>query len=220
MKQSSQQYTVTIEHIRASGFIDALRGMRNPLESWDKNDTTESFNETTGLFVPTIGPNDLELAMSLAISGGPHAKFRRQIHVSFDLIAPWLFWKEYETYQVGTVENSTSQMFKMGSRFLTKNDFAFDNWGEDEINILNLINRLIQEWWDDGRKKKTPEWRKLMQFIPGAYKYRRTCTLNYEVLSNMYRWRKKHKLQEWRDFLIILRKTLPYPQLWTLEKVV
>lgn len=211
-------FTVTVEHIHVSGIKDALRGMRNPLESWAKSDTTESFDETTGRLITTIGPNDLELAMKLAIAGGPHAKYRRQIHVSYDLIAPWLLWKEYETYQVGTVENSTSQMFKMGSRLLTRNDFSFDNWGEDEQNLLNLINHLIQKWWASGQKKSTPEWRRLLQFIPGSFKYRRTCTVNYEVLSNMYRWRKDHKLQEWRDFLSIMEDACPYSQIWTLKE--
>lgn len=219
MSKPSQKLTVTIEHIRVFGFKDALRGMRNPLESWDKSDTTERFNNTNGLLIPNVGPNDLGLAMKLAIAGGPHAKFRRQICVWFDLIAPWLLWKEYETYQVGTVENSTSQMFKMGSRLLTHDDFAFDNWGAHEEALLTMINQFIKDWWNSGKQKKTPEWRKLMQFIPGAYKYRRTCTLNYEVLANMYKYRKDHKLQEWRDFLSILKDTLPYPQLWTLEEV-
>ncbi len=210
--------TVTIEHIHVSGIKDALRGMRNPMESWGKSDTTETLSVASGIFVTHIGPNDLALAMQLAKAGGPHAKYRRQIHVSYDLIAPWLFWKEYETYQVGTVENSTSQMFKMGSRLLTRDDFAFDDWDKDAQNYLNFINRLIQEWWDSGKKKRTPEWRKLLQHITGAYKYRRTCTANYEVLANMYHWRKDHKLQEWRDFLSILENACPYSQLWTLKE--
>lgn len=213
-----QLLAVMIEHIHVFGIKDALRGMRNPLESWEKSDTTEAFDEATSTLVPTIGPNDLALAMKLAKAGSPHAKYRRQIFVSYDLTAPWLFLKEHETYQIGTVENSTSQMFKMGSRLLTRNDFAFDNWNEDEQNLLDLINRLIQKWSDSGQKKGTPEWRKLMQFIPGAYKYRRTCTCNYEVLNNMYRQRKDHKLQEWRDFLAIMEKACPYSQLWTLKE--
>ena len=214
----AKKLTVAVEHIRVYNIPDALRGMRNPMESWDKSDTTESFDKITGMLIPIIGANDLYLAMKLAKLGGPHAKYRRQIFVSYDLIAPWYFWKEYETYQVGTVENSTSQMFKMGSRLLTRKDFAFDKWGEDEKNLLKFINRLIQEWQDLGSKKRTPEWRKLMQFVPGSYKYRRTCTANYDVLSNMYRWRKDHKLQEWRDFLSIMETACPYSQIWTLNE--
>ena len=210
--------TVKIEHIQAFNFVGALRGMRNPLQSWDKSDTFEIFHPGIGM-VPSIGPNDLILAMKLARAGDPHAKFRRQIIVSMDLIAPWLFWKEYATYKVGTVENSTSQMFTLGNRLLTKDDFFFTHKnGELEDVTIDKINMLIEAWWNSGKRKGSIEWHRLIEHIPASFIYLRTCALNYEVLANMYKYRAKHKLQEWRDILEILEKELPYSCLWTLKE--
>lgn len=244
-----------IEKLRTSNWEGAFRGMRNPLESWARSDSRfatmadyRKCDPETSLWVEPdnrletvnhdgligIGSEDMKLAMKLVIGGQPHRKFARQIHISCDIIAPWYFWKEYETYQVGTVENSTSQMFKMGSRVLDEGDFIFDIMREtidhqsehakdlncaraETAELFLMVNRKIERWRKHKDKGKHGNifWRDLIQCIPGSYIYRRTCTLNYEVLSAMYYWRKKHKLIEWREFCQFMVENLPYPQLFT-----
>jgi hypothetical protein len=105
----------------------------------------------------------------------------------------------------------------MGNRLLTEDDFSFTEWNDLEDDMLITLNNLITEWWFAGKEKRTPEWRRLIEHIPAAFLYRRTCTLNYEVLANMWQYRRTHKLQEWKDFLEILEEELPYSQLWTLK---
>lgn len=198
----------------------AIRGMRNPLNSWDKSDSwwkIPTIDERS--FV--IGPDDLALAMKLSKAGSDHSKFLRQIFVSMDVLAPEYWWKEYETYQVGTTENSTSTMHKLGSRSLTEADFSWEDINLDDgnvqplnIELLLLINGAIDRW----RKDKTEaNFRRMIQILPMSYNYLRTCTLNYQVLKNMYHSRKKHKLKEWREFCDWIR-SLPYSQLITLEE--
>lgn len=169
-----------------------MRGMRNPLESWNKSDTI--MIGTT----PHIGEHDYELALKLIKAGSDHSKFLRQIIVSMDVSAPWYWWKEYATYKVATVENSTSQMHKLGSRLLTKNDFQVDNWDKHMLAMLDMVNDRILAWKksDMGRD----EWRAMIQSVPGSFIYLRTCTLNYAVLRNQYMARRNHKLVEWHDY--------------------
>ncbi len=236
-----------VEHLRTSNWEGAFRGMRNPKESWAKSDsafcspgsglsTTKTFRND-GLIL--IGPKDFKLAMKLQVGGEPHRKFVRQIFISCDIIAPWLFWKEYETYQIGTVENSTSQMHKMGSKILEAGDFVFSIFEEylpeykeatigsehneiskaywETVNLLDVINEKILRWRSHKNKGKHGNifWRDLIECIPGSFIYRRTCTLNYEVMTQMYRWRNKHKLIEWREFCRFMVENLPYSQLFT-----
>lgn len=206
---------IQFEHLKIYNWLDAIRGMRNSWESWDKMDSQ---------YIPTenglefqFGPNDYVLALGLARAGNDHAKFMRQILVSVDITAPEYWWREQATYKVGTVENSTSQMHKMGSRHLTVDDFSFDSVGIREQLLIEHLNQLIEEWWATGKKKPSPEWRKLLQHVPQSFNYRRTCTLNYQVLKNMYHSRRLHRLQEWRDFAAWM-ETLPYAELITLKK--
>jgi len=203
-----------VENLTSFNWEGALRGMRNPKESWAKSDSGMFYTPEEDDAIFQMGPNDHKLAMTLARAGKDHRKFLRQIFVSCDIVAPWYFWKEYETYQVGTVENSTSQMHKMGSRPLTKADFVIDEWDHYDEELLALINRRIEQY---KRHNGKAQWRALIQIIPASFIYRRTCTLNYEVLANMYHSRKDHKLIEWHEFLDQMIAGLPYPELFTLE---
>jgi len=184
-----------VTNIETFNFEGAFRGMRNPLESWDKSD---SHTDSNGKCV--LGNDDYTLANKLIKAGSDHRKFLRQIFISCDIDAPWYWWKEYATYKVGTAENSTSQMHKLGSRLLTPDDFQVDQWDDNFDAVLHILNSYIEHWQET--KDKTT-WRKMIQVMPGSYIYKRTCTLNYEVLLNMYNSRKNHKLiLEYGDELI------------------
>ncbi len=218
---------ITLEHVATGNWAGALRGMRNPLESWDKSDSnfsakilSDSDYRQSVIEDPVIGPNDMDLAMRLTRAGSDHRKFLRQIFISFDLSCAWGIWKEYATYKVGTVENSTSQMHKLGGRSLTKEDFAVENWDAGHENMLCMINRRVELYQDmkgigadDGEIKEA--WRNMLSVIPASFIYKRTCSLNYEVLRNMYGARKNHKQKEWRIFLSELLKEIPYPEFIT-----
>jgi len=190
--------------------------MRNPLESWHKADTEFTHNG------PIIGPNDMDLAMRLTRAGSDHRKFLRQIIISFDVSMAWGIWKEYATYKVGTVENSTSQMHKLGGRLLEREDFAVENWDAGHENMLLMINKRVgvyqkmknnHELYSADETKEA--WRNMLSIIPASFVYKRTCTLNYEILRNMYGARKNHKQKEWRIFLSELLKKIPYPEFIT-----
>ena len=207
---------IKIKEIEVFNFKGALRGMRNPLESWDKSDSYFSNNQNI------IGEKDLALALKLVKAGTDHSKFLRQIFVSMDITAPEYWWKEYETYQVGTTENSTSTMHKITSRLLNENDFSFEDCQDrDFVNTqISYINKLIKKYQSLLAQKKyefaKQVWRELIQFLTMSFNYLRTCTLNYQVLRNMYFARKNHKLSEWIEFCKII-KTLPYSELITIE---
>lgn len=207
----------------------AVLGMRNAMESWDKSDSkfelpytityTEGKKEVIGVQIgtehPTLGQNDYGLIKKLCCAGTEHRKFLRQIFVSCHVVAPWYWWKEQETYQIGTTENSTSQMHKMGSRMLNQSDFTIDEWNQEEIDLLKMINQKIFLYQQDKMNKKN--WRSLIQIIPASFLYTRTISLNYEVLANQYRQRKEHKLVEWHEYLNQMIAGLPYPELFTMQ---
>lgn len=191
-------------------FENSIRGMRNPLESWDQSDSY--FNK--GQYI--IGPNDLSLALKLIKAGSDHSKFMRQILVCMDITAPLYWWKEFDTYKVATVANSTSTMHKLGTRELTVDDFSFDVIDAYVLGVLDHVNYLAREW----RKIKNTEpetakkiWRMLIQHLPDSFLQRRTWTGNYAVLSNMHHSRNFHKLSEWSsDFCDVIER-LPYSEL-------
>jgi hypothetical protein len=219
---------ITLEYVRTFNWEGALRGMRNPLESWDKSDTMIEWEAYSGgdykqycIEIPSLGPNDYDLAMRLIRAGSDHRKFLRQIFISFDLSCAWGIWKEYATYKVGTVENSTSQMHKLGSRTLTQDDFAIENWEPIHTKMLEQINGTILSWQN---LRDTPEatsetikeaWRTMLSIIPGSFIYKRTCTMNYEVLRAVYAARKNHKQKEWHIFLDEILKAIPYSEFIT-----
>ena len=198
-----------IENVDIFGFESAIRGMRNPKNSWDKSDS--HLWESSNRF--EVGKNDLKLMRTLAHAGSDHGKFLRMINVTLDITAPLYWWKEFDTYKVGTVANSCSTMHKIAAKEFTLEDFSHEHLDvvsrsclEDVIHILNL-NRdsFNKNAYDDP---KIPWWQ-MIQLLPSSYNQKRTVQLNYEVLRNMYHARKNHKLDEWH-VLCEWIETLPY----------
>ena len=199
----------------------AIRGMRNPLESWDNSDSgyVTGDNEFTTYFA--IGPNDWKLALKLVKAGSDHRKFMRQIFVSMDITAPTYWWTHYATYKISTVENSTSKMHKAGTRYFKMSDFGWDyitSFREACLKHYNwLIDKRNSALKHDLHTEADKWWRELIQDLPDSYLYLRTVSLNYENLRNMYHARNKHKLPEWHEFCQMI-KTLPYSELITIKK--
>ena len=187
-------------------FENAMRGARNPMNSWEKSD---SYYDDKGQYI--LGENDLSLAKRLRNAGtSDHRKFIRQIMLSVDITAPLYWWKEYDTYKVATVANSTSTMHKIHSKPFEINDFSHDHLSENGLNILkNIVNELEKIRLEYIEKKDKALWYDLIQLLPSSYNQMRTCTLNYETLVNIYKSRKNHKLDEWRSFCEWI-KTFPY----------
>jgi hypothetical protein len=199
---------IKVERINVYNFENALRGMRNPMNSWDKSDSKWFYDGFE------IGENDLRLALNLVKSGTDHSKFMRQILVSMDITAPSYWWREMDTYKVATVANSTSTMHTLTSKPLTLDDFSWDRLSEPREKMLEHLNSLI-EYYKATNDKEV--WRELIQDLPGSYNYLRTWTANYQVLRNIYFARRNHKHVEWRDFCKMI-EGLPYGELITIEK--
>lgn len=208
---------INFEHTRVYNFMGAIRNMRNSWQSWNKIDSIENFELTT-LVNPEgflLGDADRTLAIKLIKAGQDHAKFVRQIMVSVDIIAGNEWWKEADTYKVGTVANSTSMMHTLGKRLLTEDDFSFDKPLSDIARKqIEIANEAVQAWWDSGKKQRSPEWRDMQKAIPVGFIYRRGFTCNYQVLQNMYFARKNHRLQEWHEFCDWV-ESLPYSEFIT-----
>ena len=207
---------IKIEKPRTYGWMAAVRGMRNPMNSWDKSDSYETHGAYGDQF--SFGENDLKLAKKLAHAGSDHRKFLRQIFVSMDITAPLYWWKEFDTYKVATVSNSTSTMHTLHKRPLTLDDFSheqLDEWGKVTLqNAIRTINadRDMFVNYEDKTGTKMPKkhyWYQMIQLLPSSYNQLRTVTMNYEVLLNIYRARKDHKLDEWRKFCEVIAE-LPY----------
>jgi len=194
-----------VSNIAVMNFENALRGMRNPLNSWDRGDSDYDEDD---VFV--MGENDLKLATTLCKSGSDHRKFIRQIIVSLDIDAPLYWWKEFDTYKVGTVANSCSTMHKIHSKKFTLDDFSCDQMTPESLEQFRiLVDYLesVRKKYRDTKEKKY--WYDLIQLLPSSYNQLRTVTLNYEVLRNMYHARKNHKLNEWHILCDAIR-ALPY----------
>lgn len=255
-----------IENVEVMGWEAAIRGMRNPLNSWDKNDSgpavdcgrcgkierdgvcTKENRDCTGFECFWVGPNDLNLMKRLRNAGTDHRKFMRMITVYADIMAPLYWWKEFDTYKVGTVANSCSTMHKIADKEFTLEDFSCehlfdvkdmvpsDQRNKSSINkdialaainvdgsdcyftpkgfiqmTCNILNRYRSRFLETKDKRY---WWQMIQLLPSSYNQRRTVMLNYEVLANMYRSRKNHKLDEWH-VLCDWVKTLPYSELIT-----
>lgn len=184
---------------------NAIRGARNPMNSWHKSD---SYYNDAHKYV--LGPNDLSLAKRLCSAGSDHRKFIRQIFVSMDIIAPLYWWKEFDTYKVATVANSTSTMHKIHSKKFELDDFSHDYLDADALHCLEQTIEFLEstrEKFNEFEEKQY--WYNLIQLLPASYNQLRTCTMNYETLRNMYAARKNHKLAEWHTFCDCIRK-LPY----------
>lgn len=187
------------------GFEHAIRGMRNPMNSWERSDTTYGLGEDY-LSDMKIGQNDYDLMARLIKGGSEHRKFLRQIFVSVDITAPLYWWKEFDTYKVGTTANSQSTMHKIHSKPIELSDFSIDDFEINNegiyledcfINVIADCEMLRQRYMETKDKRY---WRGLVQLLPDSYNQKRTLTMSYENLLNMLKQRKAHKLDEWREF--------------------
>ena len=220
---------IKIEQTEISGFGAAIRGMRNPMNSWDKMDSHvcnyveydcdcpmvangdepgEECNDGKWKFC--VGENDYALMKRLADGGSCHAKYRRMMLVTCDITAPLYWWKEFDTYKVGTVANSCSTMHKIHAKEFTLNDFSHEHLCDNSLKTLQaVIDNLNIERKNFLFTKDKWCWWQMIQLLPSSYNQKRTVLLNYEVLANIYKWRKNHKLDEWRDFCRWIEE-LPY----------
>lgn len=202
-----------LENLEVFNFKGAFRGMRNPLNSWSRSDSN-FFSDTT-----LLGPKDLELAQRLIKAGSEHRKFLRQIIVSFDLTAPLYFWKEFDTYKVGTVANSTSTMHKLASTPITLDCFETDDYDNriqliDPVHLdvrinefLTDLEQLRQLYNETGDKRY---WKELIRWLPESWLQTRTITMSYENILNLIHHRHNHKLSEWRWLVNNFKEELPY----------
>ena len=197
---------ISIEKIQVMNLENAMRGARNPLNSWARCD---SYYDEDGNYC--LGENDLGLGSRLAKAGSDHRKFLRQIFVSMDINAPLYWWKEFDTYKVGTTANSTSTMHKIHAKEFTRDDFSCDRMDEGGLALLDTVIAYLeserQKFLADKNDKQA--WHNMIQTLPSSYNQMRTVTLNYENLINMYYARRNHKLAEWHvlcDWIL----SLPY----------
>ena len=197
---------INIERVSVMNIENAIRGARNPLNSWARSD---SFYDDKGNYV--LGSNDLDLAMRLAKAGNDHRKFLRQIFVSVDITAPLYWWKEFDTYKVGTVANSCSTMHKIHHKQFERSDFSCEMMDEGGLAVLDAVIAYMEaeriKFCEDKKNKQA--WINMIQMLPTSYNQMRTVTLNYENLINMYYARKTHKLHEWHDLCDWIM-SLPY----------
>ncbi|MCI9179293.1 MAG: hypothetical protein HFG50_04700 [Lachnospiraceae bacterium] len=197
---------IKIERFSVMNLENAMRGARNPLNSWSRMD---SYYDENHQYI--LGPNDLDLAVRLRRAGSDHRKFLRQVMVSADVTAPLYWWKEYDTYKVGTVANSTSTMHKIHSKPFSREDFSTDHMTEPTLAFMDQVIEKLEEirlrYLEEGKKKE--DWYDMIQLLPSSYNQMRTCSLNYETLINIYYARKDHKLQEWHSFCDWIA-SLPY----------
>lgn len=250
---------IQISNIETYGWEASIRGMRNPMNSWEKSDSDyrhilskrcdlyqvysdntlpncseceveRIINEHPTGFL--LGPGDYSLMLKLAKAGSDHAKFRRMITVTMDILAPLYWWKEFDTYKVGTVANSCSTMHKIAEKRFTLDDFShehlFDRYGDPSMNlnydqkystgilrdIVDVLN-TFRIWYNETKDKKY--WWQIIQLLPSSYNQLRTVQLNYEVLANIYKSRHEHKLDEWVDFCKTI-EDLPYSEIITLKE--
>ena len=204
---------LTLKNTSVMNFENAIRGARNPLNSWGRMD---SHTEPDGSFA--FGPNDLDLAMRLAKAGSDHRKYLRMVFVSVDVTAPLYWWKEYDTYKVATVANSTSTMHKIHSKPFSMDDFSCDHMTDGTKKFMETVVAELENIRLRFKETKSKDdWYDMIQLLPSSYNQMRTCTFNYETLINIYRARKNHKLAEWHTFCDWI-ETLPYAeQLITFE---
>lgn len=225
-----------ISNFEVMGWEHAIRGMRNPMNSWAKSDSlwNGAFNYSNGTPVWSIGDNDLGLMKRLRNAGTDHRKFMRMITVYLDITAPLYWWKEFDTYKVGTVANSCSTMHKIAEKDFTLEDFSTDQLCYNAFDISGIIDvfgdgkemmapiRIIEmtiEMLNAMRKqyletKDKRYWWQMIQLLPSSYNQKRTVMLNYEVLANIYKSRRNHKLDEWHTFCGWIEE-LPYSELIT-----
>lgn len=214
---------IKVENIEVFGIDGAMRGMRNPLNSWDKADTT-MYQDHDREFI-NIGYNDLNLATRLVKAGTEHRKFLRMIHIQMDVIAPLYWWKEADTYKVGTTINSCSTMHKIAAKEFTLDDFSHEHLIDDQddfenengqvssykdflyYDVLDVLNTARRQYLETKDKKY---WWQMIQLLPSSYNQRRTWDISMETLLSILHQRKGHKLDEWNEFRDICLEQVPY----------
>lgn len=219
---------IRIENVDTYGWEAAIRGMRNPKNSWSKSDSYPAVDcgkcgvidregmcnpkehDCTPYFCYAVGTNDLKLMKKLAVAGAVHGKFLRMITVTLDITAPLYWWKEFDTYKVGTVANSCSTMHRIHAKEFTLDDFSHEHLTEDSLlSLKSTVEQLNFARIAFHETKDNMYWWEMIQLLPTSYNQRRTIQLNYEVLRGMYAYRQNHKLNEWREFCKWI-ETLPY----------
>lgn len=218
---------IKVENIETWGFKHAIRGMRNPMNSWDKGDSfscadrltcegcpcegvDDTCNSAVGMKNVIVGKNDLDLMRRLYKAGTEHRKYLRQIFVSMDITAPLYWWKEFDTYKVGTVANSCSTMHKIHAKEFTLDDFSTDHMTPVSIDVLDIVIGQLNTARDYFiNTKDKVAWWQMIQLLPSSYNQRRTVTMNYENVMTIIKQRSGHKLDEWNQFVETL-KGLPY----------
>jgi hypothetical protein len=209
---------IKIENVEVIGWEHAIRGMRNPMNSWEKSDSgytspyQDGCTNSTGF---SIGSNDLDLMKRLRNAGTDHRKFMRMIAVYLDITAPLYWWKEFDTYKVGTVANSCSTMHKIADKEFTLEDFSCEHLvgiAKDDLHGTTAVLNHFRKLYLQSKDKKY--WWQMIQLLPSSYNQKRTVMLNYEVLANIYKSRRNHKLDEWVEFCEWI-ETLPYSELIT-----
>lgn len=202
---------IKVENIDVYGFEAAIRGVRNPMNSWGRMDSCYNNGEFE------IGENDYKLLKNLTIAGPEHRKWNRMVTVTMDITAPLYWWKEYDTYKVGTVANSCSTMHKIQAKEFGLEDFSHEHMNNFTLEMLNIIISELNDNRDYFNKTEDKEyWWQMIQLLPSSYNQKRTVHLNYEVLGSMYHQRRHHKLDEWRVLCDTI-KTLPYSEFITRE---
>jgi len=212
---------IKLENFSVSGWDAAIRGMRNPMNSWEKSDSGRCIYNDDDPDYYYVGKNDLQLMKQLVAAGSDHSKFMRMINVTVDITAPLYWWKEMDTYKVGTVRNSCSTMHKIHSKEFELHDFSCEHLIIDSMNpnaplaalthTINVLNEYREKYLETTNKLY---WWQLIQLLPSSYNQRATVQLNYAVLRAMYHARKMHRLDEWRKFCEWC-ESLPYAELIT-----
>ena len=220
---------IKIDEVETYGWQAAIRGMRNPKNSWEKSDSYPAVDcgkcgviDRDGICHPkehdctpfacyAVGDNDLKLMETLGAAGTDHGKYLRMITVTADITAPLYWWKEYDTYKVATVANSTSTMHKIHSRPFSIDDFSHDHMTPETLafmeTVVGRLEAIRLKYMEEGKNKE--DWYDMIQLLPSSYNQMRTCTMNYETLINIYYARKAHKLEEWHSFCRWI-ESLPY----------
>ena len=220
---------IKIDEVETYGWQAAIRGMRNPKNSWEKSDSYPAVDcgkcgviDRDGICHPkehdctpfacyAVGDNDLKLMETLGAAGTDHGKYLRMIAVTADITAPLYWWKEYDTYKVATVANSTSTMHKIHSRPFSIDDFSHDHMTPETLafmeTVVGRLEAIRLKYMEEGKNKE--DWYDMIQLLPSSYNQMRTCTMNYETLINIYYARKAHKLEEWHSFCRWI-ESLPY----------
>ena len=220
---------IKIDEVETYGWQAAIRGMRNPKNSWEKSDSYPAVDcgkcgviDQDGICHPkehdctpfacyAVGDNDLKLMETLGAAGTDHGKYLRMITVTADITAPLYWWKEYDTYKVATVANSTSTMHKIHSKPFSIDDFSHDHMTPETLafmeTVVGRLEAIRLKYMEEGKNKE--DWYDMIQLLPSSYNQMRTCTMNYETLINIYYARKAHKLEEWHSFCRWI-ESLPY----------